>query len=192
LLKSKKSTKNILDKRNSVTFQLVHRSQKDPLVADETAPQRVLVPIKYANKCLGKYNVFFDNEYNYLKNLKDTTLKSHDVYEKEENVIKKINNDAIDNKLKLNLPSSVFESNIQEKIGLLNKAIPVVGPQLDLDPDIVAALDDELEYDTDNELEDNFVQLANFEDHVHKYNENNDGKYLINNRLYKLYFLFRT
>lgn len=28
-----------------MTFNLVHRSQRDPLAADETAPQRVLVPV---------------------------------------------------------------------------------------------------------------------------------------------------
>lgn len=38
-------TKKYIDKKNAVTFNLVHRSQKDPLAADETAPQRVLVPI---------------------------------------------------------------------------------------------------------------------------------------------------
>lgn len=38
-------TKKFIDKKNAVTFNLVHRSQKDPLAADEKAPQRVLVPI---------------------------------------------------------------------------------------------------------------------------------------------------
>lgn len=28
-----------------MTFNLVHRSQRDPLAADESAPQRVLVPV---------------------------------------------------------------------------------------------------------------------------------------------------
>lgn len=41
----KGKTKKFIDKKNSVTFHLVHRSQRDPLIADETAPQRVLVPI---------------------------------------------------------------------------------------------------------------------------------------------------
>ena len=38
-------TKKFIDKKSAVTFNLVHRSQKDPLAADEDAPQRVLVPI---------------------------------------------------------------------------------------------------------------------------------------------------
>lgn len=36
--------KSFIQKKSSVTFHLVHRSQKDPLVADENAPQRVLLP----------------------------------------------------------------------------------------------------------------------------------------------------
>ena len=36
--------KAFIDKKNAVTFHLVHRSQKDPLQADEDAPQRVLLP----------------------------------------------------------------------------------------------------------------------------------------------------
>jgi len=38
-------TKKFIDKKNAETFVLVHRSQKDPLAADDTAPQRVLVPL---------------------------------------------------------------------------------------------------------------------------------------------------
>lgn len=37
--------KKFIDRKKAVTFNLVHRSQKDPLAADETAPQRVLVPV---------------------------------------------------------------------------------------------------------------------------------------------------
>lgn len=45
--------KKFIDKKNSVTFRLVNRSQQDPLYVDETAPQNVLLPVrvpeKYAN-----------------------------------------------------------------------------------------------------------------------------------------------
>lgn len=43
--KAKNAKKKFIDKKKSVTFNLVHRSQRDPLIADETAPQRVLVPV---------------------------------------------------------------------------------------------------------------------------------------------------
>lgn len=38
-------SKKFIDRKHSVTFHLVHRSQQDPLTADETAPQRVLLPV---------------------------------------------------------------------------------------------------------------------------------------------------
>ena len=64
----------------------------------------------------------------------------------------------------MQLPSSVFASEIEEPVGLLNKAAPIYGPRPDLDPDIVAALDDDFNYDDpDNLLEDNFIELANQE-----------------------------
>ncbi|KTW31601.1 hypothetical protein T552_00239 [Pneumocystis carinii B80] len=42
--------KRFIDKKNSVTFHLVHRSQKDPLIHDNQAPSRVLVPVIYNTK----------------------------------------------------------------------------------------------------------------------------------------------
>lgn len=82
------------------------------------------------------------------------------------------------------LPSSVFESEVEEKVGMLNKAAPqsgnnftlriliiveqniklknYVGLRLDLDPDVVAAMDDDFDFENpDNELEDDFVIMAN-------------------------------
>lgn len=38
-----KTKRRFIDKKNAVTFHLVHRSQHDPLITDETAPQHVLV-----------------------------------------------------------------------------------------------------------------------------------------------------
>lgn len=47
-------------------------------------------------------------------------------------------------------------------MGLLNKAAPVSGPRLDFDPDIVAALDDDFDFENpENILEDDFVLQAN-------------------------------
>lgn len=62
---------------------------------------------------------------------------------------------------KLKLPSSVFASEFEEEEGLLRKAAPHSGPRPDLNPDIVAALDEDFNYDDpENELEDNFMELA--------------------------------
>jgi len=175
LLQPKGKTKKFIDKKNAVTFHLVHRSQKDPLVADETAPQRVLVPVgdkqaaKSERKALDsekrkeeqqKYGIYFDDDYDYLQHLRDVNTLSVE-WERIENTNSQKENKSAP---KINLPSSVFASNVEEKIGMLNKAAPVSGPQLDLDPDVVAAMDDDFDFDdSDNQLEDNFIELANAE-----------------------------
>ncbi|XP_076302555.1 protein LTV1 homolog [Lasioglossum baleicum] len=171
----KGKTKKFIDKKNSVTFHLVHRSQKDPLIADETAPQRVLVPVGDAQasklerrklddnkrkKEQQKYGIYFDDDYDYLQHLKDVNSLTAE-WERVDCTNSSKSNDQT-NAPKINLPSSVFASNVEEKVGLLNKAAPVSGLQLDLDPDIVAAMDDDFDYDDpENELEDNFMELAN-------------------------------
>ncbi|KAG5518957.1 hypothetical protein PMAC_002488 [Pneumocystis sp. 'macacae'] len=42
--------KKFIDKRKSVTFHLVHRSQRDPLIYDDQAPSRVLIPTRSGNE----------------------------------------------------------------------------------------------------------------------------------------------
>lgn len=106
-----------------------------------------------------KYGIYFDDDYDYLQHLKDVnTLDVEWVHADPINISKEEKKEDY----KLNLPSSVFASNIEEKVGLLNKAAPVSGLRLDIDPDIVAALDDDFDFDNpENELEDNFIELAN-------------------------------
>lgn len=59
------------------------------------------------------------------------------------------------------LPSSVFASEFEEEEGLLRKAAPHLGPRPDLEPEVVAALDDDFDFENpDNELEDNFMEMA--------------------------------
>ncbi|KAJ3659595.1 hypothetical protein Zmor_011278 [Zophobas morio] len=156
-------TRKFIDKKKAVTFQLVHRSQQDPLIADENAPQRVLVPLvgkesaQTREKRLEeqhKYGILYDDDSNYLEHLKD--LKDNRV-EWPEHVEKSLT----ERKVKLQLPATVFASQNEEKEGMLSKAAPISGPQLDLDPDVVAAMDDDFDYsDPENQLEDNFIELA--------------------------------
>ncbi|XP_060536625.1 protein LTV1 homolog [Cylas formicarius] len=174
-------------KTKGVTFQLVHRSQQDPLVSDETAPQRVLLPLigneskKDKEKRLeeqAKYGIYFDDDYNYLQHLKDSKdnrmeWPSHIGEELKQQKKEKV---------RLSLPSSVFASDIEEEIGMLNKAAPMSGLQLDLDPDIVAAMDDDFDYeDPYNELEDDFVELANDLASDQELEENNYDNFLDSN-----------
>lgn len=166
--------KPFIEKKKSVTFHLVHRSQRDPLAADETAPQRVLLPADKVEAEKRKeeqrnFGVFFDDDYNYLQHLKEIgpaelvpsetsrapsrILVTEDGKVEEE--VECIQGPSI------SLPSSVFASEFEEDVGLLNKAAPQ-GLRLDLDPDIVAALDDDFDFDDpENQLDDNFVLQAN-------------------------------
>lgn len=70
--------KPFIEKKKAVSFHLVHRSQRDPLAADETAPQRVLLPAQKINDEerraeQRKYGVFFDDDYDYLQHLKEAS-----------------------------------------------------------------------------------------------------------------------
>ncbi|EEC05826.1 conserved hypothetical protein [Ixodes scapularis] len=173
--------KKFIDKKNAVTFQLVHRSQKDPLQADETAPKHVLLekrtgrplqtddlsshgkaPLEKRKEEQRKYGIYFDDDYNYLQHLKDVNrVADWEPVIQRVRVTDDASGSVPTDKKNIRLPSSVFQSNVEEKEGLLNKVAPQVGPRPDWDPDVVAALDDDFDFeDEDNELEDDFVKLA--------------------------------
>ncbi|XP_039749446.1 protein LTV1 homolog [Pararge aegeria] len=180
-----KTKKKFIDRKKAVTFNLVHRSQRDPLVADESAPQRVLVPVnaniparkeketeltpEQRKEEQSKYGIFFDDDYNYLQHLKDTRevtmlLQPKSSHKRKEKPLPKSHDDSNDDAKEgtetLQLPSSVFASEVEEDVGLLNKAASQ-GLCLDLDPDVVAALDEDFDFeDPDNQLEDNFIEMA--------------------------------
>lgn len=109
----------------------MHRSQQDPLVADENAPQRVLLPVetKDAKKSREeqleeqhKYGIFYDDDFNYLQHLKDVKDNKMEWPEHAEKEIANRQEQA-----KIKLPSSVFASEVEEEVGMLNKAAPVSG-----------------------------------------------------------------
>uniref|UniRef100_A0A8D8LRU0 Protein LTV1 homolog n=1 Tax=Cacopsylla melanoneura TaxID=428564 RepID=A0A8D8LRU0_9HEMI len=172
-----KNKKRFIDKKNSITFTLVHRSQKDPLLVDESAPQHVLKPIQSQNtrdktkvkEEQRKYGIYFDDEYDYLQHLRD---RGENPVEMERVFIparSSKNNSHLNNitealntpSSRLQLPSSVFASEFEESVGMLNKAAPQSGLRLDLDPDIVAAMDEDFDFDDpDNRLDDDFVMKA--------------------------------
>ncbi|CAL8131702.1 unnamed protein product [Orchesella dallaii] len=195
--------KKFIDKKHSTTFVLGHRSQKDPLLADENAPQNILIPLdQVPNLSRGgisaagvagsagnakvidlekrkeeqqKFGIYFDDDYDYLQHLKDSsevsTIKWDVVeriyapnYEPEKEVGESNSATKYEDleNVKIKLPSSVFESEYREDVGLLNKAAQSSGPRPDLDPDVIAALDDDFNHDDpENALEDNFIELAN-------------------------------
>ncbi|XP_023268189.1 protein LTV1 homolog isoform X1 [Seriola lalandi dorsalis] len=185
--------KSFIEKKKAVTFHLVHRSQRDPLAADEKAPQHVLLPatkveVEKRREEQRNFGVFFDDDYNYLQHLKEASGASELVtagpsYTDRRPVKLRDEDDDGENEeegdadtvcpvssvrfplsqaANINLPSSVFASEFEEDVGLLNKAAPISGPRLDMDPDIVAALDEDFDYDDpDNILDDDFIVRAN-------------------------------
>ena len=56
--------KKFIDKKNAVTFHLVHRSQRDPLQAADDVPQRVLLPANAGQKSVRYYTLSRFNCYN--------------------------------------------------------------------------------------------------------------------------------
>lgn len=195
--------KPFIDKKNSVTFKLVERSQNDPLFVDETAPQYVLVEKKTKEEVLIddddqpsnrakktklskpktkkeeqlKYGIYFDDDYDYLQHLvgveeiPSIALEINskmvpageaggDIVVKDIDVADNVNQPST-SKPKLLLPSSVFESTVQEKVDLNKRAALPVGPQLDWDPDIIEAMEDDFDCeDPNNAIDDDFVMQA--------------------------------
>jgi len=168
--KPKNKKKGFIDKKTAVTFQLVHRSQQDPLAADSDAPQMVLQEVSEIKEEERAHGVFYDDEYNYLQHLKDRNVVEHDWSAADRFIVEA---SAKRNEERLQLPSTVFASKGEEEaIGLLNKAAPV-GLDLSLDPDIIAAMDDDYNFeDPDNEFDDDFIMQLNEEG-----DEDDDGSY---------------
>ncbi|KAM5263999.1 protein LTV1 homolog [Ctenodactylus gundi] len=169
-LKPHRKKKPFIEKKKAVSFHLVHRSQRDPLAADETAPQRVLLPAQKINDEerraeQRKYGVFFDDDYDYLQHLKEPSGPSELVPVSTSSTQSSRDEEGeplVIPSTGIQLPSSVFASEFEEDVGLLNKAAPVSGPRLDFDPDVIAALDDDFDFDDpDNMLEDDFILQAN-------------------------------
>uniref|UniRef100_A0A4W5RLA8 Protein LTV1 homolog n=1 Tax=Hucho hucho TaxID=62062 RepID=A0A4W5RLA8_9TELE len=175
-----KRKKAFIDKKKAVTFHLVHRSQRDPLAADEKAPQHVLLPaqkveVEKQREEQREFGVFFDDDYNYLQHLRETSRpvewassgksqrgkRTHDLQDGDDDDEEE-EEKATPQTVSFNLPSSVFASEFEEEVGMLNKAAPISGPRLDMDPDIVAALDEDFDFDDpDNMLDDDFILKAN-------------------------------
>ena len=160
--KPKTKKKRFIDPKNerTQTFALIHRSQKDPLAADPDAPQRLLQPMLTKEETKKRkdeereFGVFYDDEYDYLQHLKNREevqydwdevdkflISKNDTSEEPKNSTKKIQSN-------LKLPKEVFPSEIEEDVGLLNKAAPHKGPLFDWDPEIVETLDDEFKHET--------------------------------------------
>lgn len=104
--------------------------------------------------------------------LPPANLKGKSLANDNEDVSKTLNGKPKSETIGLNLPSSVFASEYEEDEGLLRKAAPHSGPRPDLEPEIVAALDDDFDFDNPaNQLEDDFMKLAMGEKNDDEYDE---------------------
>lgn len=181
----KKKKHQFIDKKTAHKFTLVHRSQRDPLQADDDAGDHVLMPMdgtatgtegSEGMKPLSKeekikFGITYDDDYNYMQHLrqrgegmlvladnpdpvrgpKDFSMKGSDTK----------GTASFGN---VQMPTEVFASVQEEDIGMLNKGVLPRGPQPDWDPDIVQALDEDVDFDDpDNFLDDDFINLANAE-----------------------------
>lgn len=164
-----KHKKKFIDKKNAVSFHLVHRSQRDPLQADEDASKTVLVPadaVKPGNESsksdqrraqLLEAGIFYDDDYDYLQH-----LRSRDEINEVGPGVERFTVEAKPSTSKIRLPAEVLPSQEENDIGMLSMSHAITGPQPDWDPDIVEALDGHFDVDDpDNVLEDDFIVKAN-------------------------------
>jgi protein LTV1 len=183
--------KRFIEKDKEIKFNLVHRSQKDPLYLDDKAGEHVLVPVddnKQANdladrlSCLSfggkstlaseekqkkleelhKYGIYYDDEYDYMQHLRE--VKHNVVLEPDKLEFGELL-ELDKHKPKLNLPSSVFASEFEEDVGYMNQAAPDSDPKINWDPELVEILDEDTNYEFEkgNEIEDDFFVKANAE-----------------------------
>ena len=147
-----KKNKNQKDK-NSITFRLVSRSQHDPLINYDDAPKSVLVEEKKSKDHKSeqiKYGIYYDDDYDYLQHLKGVKEDEYffEEFDPKGSRIKeiKLKNEIDKEKDIIKLPSSVFPSQYQENVGMLNKAVLPKGIRPDWDQDVIEALyDDEFD-----------------------------------------------
>ncbi|RNA16204.1 LTV1 -like protein [Brachionus plicatilis] len=123
-----------------------------------------------------KFGVYYDDDYDYLQHLRDADQEDRVNLEPE--MIKVgsvlIKNEEEAEKPKLQLPSSVFASKVEEDIGYFNQAAPDHDPKIDWDPDIVKILDEDADVEYTDDLDDDFFLKANTELEAQGQDEDDD------------------
>jgi len=89
-----------------------------------------------------KYGVYYDDEYDYLQHLRPSGGPDAAVAYADEKELARLRKNPDRETLTkrpqgLDLPPELFASAREEDVGLLNRAAPVTGLRLDMDPDIV-------------------------------------------------------
>uniref|UniRef100_A0A1I7Z4V4 Protein LTV1 homolog n=1 Tax=Steinernema glaseri TaxID=37863 RepID=A0A1I7Z4V4_9BILA len=64
--------KKFINKNEAHTFRLMHRRQRDPLIASEEVGAHVMEAVETkSSKKREKYGIYHDDDYNYLQHLRD-------------------------------------------------------------------------------------------------------------------------
>jgi protein LTV1 len=185
--------KPFIDKKKAHHFHLVHRSQHDPLIADENSSAMVLnpvsaPPIEYDSDSdievndAEKYGIYYNDGYNYMQHLRSVgetpgaILMDAPAQKKEKAV-------------SFFLPDEVLPSTDQDAVGLPNKAAFMQSPlDVDLDPAVREALN-ALEDDAyvDDNLNDDFFDALDADEYEddEDLNEYKDSEYFNTMKQYK-------
>ncbi|TRY61285.1 hypothetical protein TCAL_03693, partial [Tigriopus californicus] len=122
------------------------------LLAQNPQDEARRLEIQKQKEAQREFGVFFDDDYDYLQHMKDTSQVEHDWSGAERFFIQRAQAQGPppppkpDYRPSVQLPGQVFASAREEKVGILNQAAPHSGPLLDWDPDIVETLDDAYEH----------------------------------------------
>lgn len=115
---------------------------------------------------LADAGILFTDDYNYEQHLKVRAPEDDsNVYKVDPKAMAKVLEEkGLDPDAEipaLVIPGDMFGSAFEEDVGLLNRAAPYSGPRLDWDPEVVAAMDDDFDFDdSNNQLLDNFMDMA--------------------------------
>jgi len=145
--KPRNNKKKFIDpkRERTATFAVIHRSQRDPLAADDEAPQRLLqclketVPdghekrqenkkkVKELKEEERKFGVFYDDEYNYMQHLKDRGAPEYDWSEMDKFLID-APKDTEQSNVKLNHSNNLHQSSKlnQVKSSETSKKLPPI------------------------------------------------------------------
>eukprot|EP01129_Flabellula_baltica_P016375 TRINITY_DN8690_c0_g1_i1.p1 TRINITY_DN8690_c0_g1~~TRINITY_DN8690_c0_g1_i1.p1 ORF type:complete len:467 (+),score=146.82 TRINITY_DN8690_c0_g1_i1:47-1402(+) len=163
--------KQFINKKNAITFDLVHRAQRDPLTYDESAPKMVLKPTgtgkDVSESSVGGWNFpqFIQTDSVSSRQRGRHYSSEDDFYDYGKHMLPMGSGQSVfvgaDGTVSDNIPDLIFGSIKQEDVGYMtNVELEEVNSE-DLDPELREAMENAEE---GGDLWDNFVEIANLSD----------------------------
>lgn len=135
-----KKKHQFINKKSAQKFNVVHRSQRDPLQADEESSQHVLVPAGGVSDIASgsssaqlnqdeqvKFGIYYDDDYDYLQHLRPRGMGGMFIMSEEPTQFPQLEiKENFTNKV--SLPEEVLPSKYDCDIGMLNKGVLPRGP----------------------------------------------------------------